>query len=408
MRINFKKLSYMLMALVIAITLVIGISNVFAKDAVKGKFENYKLGAMLEKDIKGEPKVNLSDKGKVTLPVLVDHSSDTPAVGDQGQQGSCVGWATSYYKGYQEKKDMSWGNVMFSPAFIYNQIVVGEDGGSYPSDAYELMMTLGNCKLSTMPYDDNDYTTQPNSTQLNEAENFKAESWGFLYDTGFNAAKTDSLKEYLQDDCLTISIPVYADFGTGFYDVATGTNYGGHALCVVGYDDSKSAFKFINSWGSDYGYSGYGYITYDLWDSFVTDNAVRSYGMVDVDSEPLPTPQYKYTLTFKDARVVEVGSHSAGNQWGVAVKNQSKSTTVMYKRQNTSNPITADKSIQTNYPGCYIGLHEYEANSANDDRANVIISNLHNGDNVIYLTCRDYQYTNYWSKWKFIINRTPN
>jgi hypothetical protein len=407
MRINFKKLSYVLMALVIAMTLVVSMGNVFAKEDIKGEFSKYKLGAKLEKDIQGEPKVNLSNKGKVSLPSVVDHSSDMPPVGDQGQQGSCVGWATSYYKGYQEKKDMFWGNIMFSPSFIYNQIVIGADDGAYSSDAYELMMNLGDCRLSTMPYTASNYTNQPNSTQLNEAKNFKAESWGFLYDTGFNATKTDNLKTYLQTDCCTITIPVTDDFYTGFYDVYNGGG-GGHALCVVGYDNSKAAFKFINSWGSAYGYAGYGYITYDLWDSFVDNNLVRSYGMVDADSEPLPTPKYKYTLTFKDARVVEVGSHSAGNQWGVAVKNQSKSTTVMYKRQNNSNPITADKSIQTNYSGCYLGLHEYEENPANDDRASVIISNLHNGDNVIYLTCRDYQYNNYWSKWKFIINRTPN
>ena len=408
MKINFKKLSYGLMALVIAITLVISMGNVFAAEDVKGEFSNYKLGAKLEENIDSEPKVNLSKECKLEVPSLVDHSSDMPAVGNQGGQGSCVGWATSYYKGYQEKKDMSWGNVMFSPSFIYNQINGGIDGGAYPSDAYELMMNLGNCRLSTMPYTDTNYTNQPNANQLNEAENFKALDWGFLIDTGFYAAKTDSLKQYLQDDCLTISVPVYDDFYTGFYDVQSGSSHGGHALCVVGYDDSKSAFKFINSWGTTYGESGYGYISYDLWDSFVESYQVNSYGMTDGDSDPLPTPKYKYTLTFKDARVVETGSHSAGNQWGVAVKNKSKSTTIMYKRQNTSNPITTDKSIQSNYNGVYLGLHEYDTPSSKDDRAKKIVSSLHEGDNVIYLTCRDYQYSNYWSKWKFVINRKTN
>ena len=414
MKINFKKLSYVLMALVIAMTLVVSMSNVFAED-VKDEFSKYKLGDSFNKLDSSKDKIKVSKKlNKDSLPSVVDHSSDMPPVGDQGYQGSCTGWAVSYYKGYQEKKDMSWGNVMFSPSFIYNQINGGEDNGSSQEDAYELMGTLGNCRLSTMPYTDSNYTIQPNSTQLKEAENFKVSDWGYLVSDGVNwAAYANDLKGWLENDCLTVSMPIYWDFydtqTTGhYYDTAEGDLMGYHALCIVGYDDSKSALKYINSWGSSYGVSGYGYITYDLWNQFVADDLTASRAMVDADSGPLPTPEYKYTITFKDARVVATGSHSAGNQWGVAVKNESQSTTVMYKRQDNSNPITADKSIQTNYDGCYVGLHEYEANPIYDDRANKVISSLNEGDNVVYLTCKDNQYSDYWSKWKFVINRKTN
>jgi hypothetical protein len=123
--------------------------------------------------------------------------------------------------------------------------------------------------------------------------------------------------------------------------------------------------------------------------------------------------KYKYTLTFKEARVIETGLRSTGNQWGIAVKNKSKSTMLMYKKQNNSNPITINKSIQTNYDGCYIGLREYEKFPhpfRTDDRFRKIYSHLNEGDNVIYCIIRDYQMgsNKYWSKWKFIINRTKN
>lgn len=37
----------------------------------------------------------------------------------------------------------------------------------------------------------------------------------------------------------------------------------GHAIILVGYDDTKKEFKFKNSWGTDWGYKGYGRLSYD-------------------------------------------------------------------------------------------------------------------------------------------------
>jgi len=122
--------------------------------------------------------------------------------------------------------------------------------------------------------------------------------------------------------------------------------------------------------------------------------------------DPHVKSKYKYTLTFKEARVVETGSHSAGNQWGFAVKNETKSTKVIYKRQSTSNPITTEKSIQTNWDGCYIGFHEYD--KAQDDYFKKVYKQLKEGENVLYCVVRDTQYKDYWTKWKVTICRTTN
>ena len=41
---------------------------------------------------------------------------------------------------------------------------------------------------------------------------------------------------------------------------------GGHALCIVGYDDNIAGgvFKIANSWGKEWGDSGYFYMPYDF------------------------------------------------------------------------------------------------------------------------------------------------
>ncbi|MEL8056572.1 MAG: hypothetical protein AAGK66_10485, partial [Pseudomonadota bacterium] len=67
-----------------------------------------------------------------TLPQFVDLSSFFPVPGNQGAQGSCVGWAVGYaLKTYQEAfetqtvRPTSYNH--FSPAFVFNSIKQGDD-----------------------------------------------------------------------------------------------------------------------------------------------------------------------------------------------------------------------------------------------------------------------------------------
>jgi C1A family cysteine protease len=40
------------------------------------------------------------------------------------------------------------------------------------------------------------------------------------------------------------------------------TIIGGHAVCIVGYDDAKKRLKFKNSWSRSWGDAGCAYISY--------------------------------------------------------------------------------------------------------------------------------------------------
>src|SRR5664279_5089218 len=73
-----------------------------------------------------------------TLPSAADLSAKMPAVGYQGQEGSCVAWATAYaMRGYEARLDV-WSGIApqttdpalnFSPSFVYNQLDGGKDKG---------------------------------------------------------------------------------------------------------------------------------------------------------------------------------------------------------------------------------------------------------------------------------------
>lgn len=211
---------------------------------------------------------------KANLPTSVDLSSKFPAVQDQGYLGSCVTFATTYDKTYEENLKLNWGvssiNHFFSPSFIYSQIHIdnSEDGGgSYFSDAFNLVESEGDTTLNDMPYNGNyyGYETLPTSAQKAHALNYKATGWSELQNGNYNQIR----QELAKGVPVIIAIPVYPDFdnlspSNPIYDNTSGTSRGGHALCVVGYDDSKKAVKIINSWGTNWGLDGYGWISYKL------------------------------------------------------------------------------------------------------------------------------------------------
>lgn len=58
-----------------------------------------------------------------------------------------------------------------------------------------------------------------------------------------------------------IAMLVKDDYKTDFWNGSG--NYGGHAVSVVGYNDSKSSFIIRNSWGTSYGTNGYALLPYD-------------------------------------------------------------------------------------------------------------------------------------------------
>lgn len=45
----------------------------------------------------------------------------------------------------------------------------------------------------------------------------------------------------------------------------------GHAVTAVAYDDTTRLFKFINSWGTNWGEGGMGYLPYEYFDAYLSD-----------------------------------------------------------------------------------------------------------------------------------------
>jgi hypothetical protein len=68
--------------------------------------------------------------------------------------------------------------------------------------------------------------------------------------------------------------------------------FGGHAMCVIGYDDrlEGGAFQIMNSWGPEWGQNGIGYVRYGDFKEFVRE----AYGL-----DPLPKRGAALNMAFE-------------------------------------------------------------------------------------------------------------
>ncbi len=212
-----------------------------------------------------------------TLPSQVDLSPSFPVPGNQGDQGSCVGWASAYaLKTYQEKIEMQWplnsDATVFSPAFVYNQINGGQDGGSFLVDALQLIVDKGAATLQTMPYDPHDYRSQPNSVALSEAAQYKALSFNRI--SGLQQVKAAlANRQPVLTGIIVYSSLLHLSGPNSVYNTYSGGSQGGHAVTLVGYDDNRfgGAFKVINSWGTSWGDNGFFWLPYDGFSQVVSE-----------------------------------------------------------------------------------------------------------------------------------------
>jgi len=251
-------------------------------------FSDRGLGCLPEEpDAAASVPVIESGAEEAALPGSCDMSANFPTPGNQGGQGSCTAWAVGYaLKSYQEKTEHRWNYTedhLFSPAYIYNQINDGVDKGTTISRAMNLIIEQGVCSIATMPYKVNDYRTKPNSVQRTEAAKYKASSYAQLSKSNLATGMKTQLSN---GNPVVIGVDVYESFynltnNNPIYKNTSGDYKGRHAVCVVGYDDSKQAFKFINSWGSNWCMGGYGYISYNLLSTVGTTGFVLT-DIIDV------------------------------------------------------------------------------------------------------------------------------
>lgn len=139
----------------------------------------------------------------------------------------------------------------------------GSCNGGLAVKALEHMVREGNAKEIDAPY------TGTNKACTNPGTPYDAVAWGFVNPSADFPSRSQIKAALCQYGPLATRMRVvsgnFFSYVGGVYNetVASDSDGGGHAVVIVGWDDSKGAWLIKNSWGTDWGYNGFGWIGYN-------------------------------------------------------------------------------------------------------------------------------------------------
>ena len=227
------------------------------------------------------------DDTKNPLPESANLQRFCPTPQNQGSQGSCVAWSSAFaahtiLEAARTGKQPN--EVAFSPSFMYNQIGLDGCQGSYIIRAMEFMTKRGDVPFDQFPYNDQDCQTQPNNNLQQTAQQYRMRGFNRLSLGDRNdAVDLQAIKQNLSQGApVVIGMMVGQSFmqpmmGQDLWVPAPGDRsmmgFGGHAMCVVGYDDKKysGSFLLMNSWGQEWGVNGFAWVRYGDFQNFVRE-----------------------------------------------------------------------------------------------------------------------------------------
>lgn len=246
--------------------------------------QKYSLGMNFDDEgyQKTPQKAQLMTRDFTIMPKSYSLKKYSPTPGNQGQTGTCVGWSSSYAgRTILEAKANDWadknviGQNIFSPGYVYKLISTDPtcQNGTFVHEALAVLEQKGAPKLKDMPT-----TCVPSipSNMHNLAANYKIKGFARLFE--MNATNSQVIqstkKSIVNGNPVIIGMRCADSFfnAKGAWNPTEdpNANFGGHAMCVIGYDDNQygGAFEVQNSWGTDWGNGGYIWIPYETYANF--------------------------------------------------------------------------------------------------------------------------------------------
>jgi C1A family cysteine protease len=226
-------------------------------------------------------KLKVEAPSTTPLPVSIDlrGSGLFDPIYDQSSLGSCESNASSAAFNY-ELRFQGLPPLLPNPSRLFHYYTVrtientiNEDSGASLGDGCSALEQQGICAESIWPYNIDQFTVKP----LTEC--YTSASANILVQ--FNGCQnvTDIQQSLANKKPVVIGIVLYDSFEsdevakTGIVplpDITKEQLLGGHAVLVVGYDNTKQWFIVRNSWGN-WGDRGYCYIPYQYINTYMSE-----------------------------------------------------------------------------------------------------------------------------------------
>lgn len=220
----------------------------------------------------------------IKLPPSYSLKPYAPTPKNQGTLGNCVGWTTSYVsytilqaiENKLEGKEKINENA-FSPFFVYEYVKSNTDidchEGTNMFAALEALQNIGTIKYKDFSQHCGNVITNQHKK---EAENNKIANYRRLFEdySSNKKDKVDIIKRSISENkpvmigmqcCHQSFLSVQGQVWQPQATDLENDPIGGHAITVIGYDDTKfgGAFELMNSWGTSWGNNGFIWIPYD-------------------------------------------------------------------------------------------------------------------------------------------------
>ncbi|GAB5473387.1 MAG: hypothetical protein Mars2KO_14860 [Maribacter sp.] len=219
---------------------------------------------------------NVAFQDVITETTLTSLKMFVPEIKDQGGYGTCVGWSSAYYgrsileaRLTNNKDRAKITENTFSPVYTYLHANVENDyncqGGAFIGKAMEAMVSKG-----VAYYKDFDVMCASEIPEdlMPKAEANKIKDFTRIFGADeSDEVKIDGVKRSLVNgNPVIIGFKVENSFfsAKNVYEPDNLGTEGGHAMCLIGYDDEKygGAFEVVNSWGPAWGNDGFMWIRY--------------------------------------------------------------------------------------------------------------------------------------------------
>lgn len=304
--------------------------------------QEYNTGLILdeegfEREVEMTPGFSNDGRRAGDMPLKASLRPYCPIPKNQGEISSCIGWAMgygaltishAYREGNTDREAIT--KKAFSALYLYNQSKMGNcmDGANIQLTA-KILKDKGDCPSKAFDSPLADCDREPSATLIEESrENAIKDYIALFTNRSLPREKVVRTKRSLAEGkpvVIGMKIKESLKNLTGETTVwkpgdDSDKPMGGHALVVVGYDDSSGEFDIMNSWGPNWGDNGFFQMKYPDYASNVAQGLQLILPEENLTPDQIAALKAQYQKAAGIKKAAEVKQEEAARQKAIAAE----------------------------------------------------------------------------------------